>query len=78
MSDDKKDINLNLSKETQCPYDENHKCERRANYIANYANYLTGLAKSGSHDIFTNGDGRFDKSCDQNCTIWKAHNGKQR
>ena len=78
MSDDKKDINLNLSKELQCPYDENHKCECRANYIANYAKYLTGLAKSGSHDIFTNGDGRFDKSCDPNCTIWQAHNGKQR
>lgn len=77
MSDDKKDINLNLSKEIRCPYDASCTCERHANHIADYAKYLTGLAKSGSHDIFTNG-GRDDMVCDHNCVIWQAHNGKQR
>ena len=36
MSDDKKDINLNLSKESQCSYD-GHVCNKRADDAQQYA-----------------------------------------
>ena len=75
--DDKKDLNLNLSKEIRCPYDASCTCKVQTNYIVDYANYLIGLAKSNSSDIFTNG-GRDDMVCDPNCAVWRADNVNQR
>lgn len=80
MSDDKKDINLNLSKESQCPYD-GHVCNKRADDAQRYAAFLSQLAEEAklgrvSSEIFTSGD--VDNVICNTCEIYQKYVAKCR